>query len=129
MNVTRPLAGGAPGVSGGKRLAPLPCETLEAFEVELVGVELEEIAGRAGDQKPAGLAARASGLKHLAKLGDEDLKGLGRRLWWLGAPQLVDQTIARDDLVGAEEKGCEQRALLGSPQGKRLVVIASLEWP
>jgi hypothetical protein len=44
------------------RLAALAHETLEALEVELFGLNLEQIAGRAGDEDPPGLAARAVGL-------------------------------------------------------------------
>ena len=43
-------------------------EAPEALEIELLGIELEDVTGRAGDEKLVGLAARAVGLQHLAKL-------------------------------------------------------------
>jgi hypothetical protein len=40
------------------------------------------------------------------------VQGRGSRFRWAPAPELVDQTVARDDLVRPDEQGSEQRLLV-----------------
>ena len=72
--------------------------------VQLGRVDPQDIAGRAGDEPALAELLAQRGDIHLDALGDRR----GRRL----APQLVDQLLARDDLVGVEQQDREQRALL-----------------
>ena len=111
-------------------VAALLGQPLEPFEIELLGVEIQQIAGGTGDQDPSRLTRPAPRFEHLAKLGDVNLKGLGRRRGCLPAPQLIDQAIARDHLVRVEEEQREKRALLGAAQAERpIVLVADLQRP
>jgi hypothetical protein len=79
-------------------LARLGHESLEPEQVELGFVEDEGVARSAGDKpRPAEL---------LPQLGDIDLNRLRGRRWRALAPELVDQPVARDDLVRPQEKDC-----------------------
>jgi hypothetical protein len=70
-----------------------------------------------------------SGSSTLPSLGDMGLEGLGGAVGSLFAPQLVDRSIGRDDLVEIEEQDRQQAALLGSLQRKRFTVAMDLERP
>jgi hypothetical protein len=50
-------------------------------------------------------------------------RGRGRPL----APQVVDQAVDRDDVVGVQEQDREERAPLRAPERKRLAVAPDLE--
>ena len=111
---------GTLGIARAQGLAALVGQAPEALEIELLGIELEDVTGRAGDEKLAGLAARAVGLQHLAKLGDMDLKRLGRGLRRGAAPELIDQPVGGHDLVRVQKQDREQAALLLPSQGTDL---------
>ena len=82
----------------------LGLERLEAVEVELAGLDAQQVAGR---PRLDPLAA-----EELAQVGDVDLQRLvdGRRRVLL--PQRVDQPVSRDDAIGVEQQQGQQRALL-----------------
>jgi hypothetical protein len=56
--------------------------------------------------------------RDFAELRDVDLQRVlcGRRE--VLSPQIVDQTVARDDLVGVQEQDCQQRSLLRPSEGR-----------
>ena len=90
-------------------------ERLEAVAIELPGFETEQIARRLRhDQLVVG--ARPARLEQSAQVRDVRLDHVGRRLGSLLAPDVVDQPLARDDLVRAQEQAQEERALLGGSQ-------------
>jgi hypothetical protein len=93
-------------------------EVLETVGVELVGVELELVAGLAGEQ--------ASFAELFAEVGDGVLEDLGGGGWRFFAPELVDQPFAGDDLVGVQQQVGQQRLLLATADGDRPPVIDDL---
>ena len=86
------------------------------MQVELSGREPEQVARRARDDQSVLAIARPRleqppqvrhiGLKHICC-------GVGRPL----APQLVDQPLGRNNLVGVQDENQEQSALLGGADG------------
>ena len=90
--------------------ARLGDERLEAVTVQLAGLQAKQVARRPRDDQPA-LAARLVGLQQPPQVRHVGLDHPGRRLGSLLAPELVDQTLARDDLVRVQEQAEEERAL------------------
>ncbi len=102
-----------------QRRAPLGHETLEAVEVEVVGPELEYVAGRP--------CAQQSLRQHSAKLRHIPLNHLRRRRRNLLAPELVDQRLERERVVRVQEEQGEQRALSSSCERYRAAVLSCLK--
>ncbi len=75
----------------------------EAFSVELVSSNLEDVSRRPRDEQLV-LAARTSGLERLAQMGDIALEHVGGRLRRRCAPQPVDHLVRRKDLVWVEQE-------------------------
>jgi hypothetical protein len=99
--------------------AGLGDQRLEARRVELRRVEAEHVARRAGDEPAvAELAAQARDV-HLDALGDRRRRRL--------APDLVDQPLRRDHVVGVQEQHREQRALLGPAERERATAVGHLQ--
>ena len=100
------------------RLADQP---LEPVHVELIPVETQHITRRLGEDRTAALAERFSQLR------DAHLQGGPAGPRRLLAPQLVDQLIARHDLVRAQQQDRQQRALLRTRERDHGVAIGDLE--
>jgi len=81
-------------ISGGERGGPLGSQALEPHHVDVVGLNVRDVAGRARMQDVRG--------QDLAQLGDMDLDHLRRRLWSVLAPEVLDEPIDRDDATGVE---------------------------
>src|SRR5437867_2374061 len=81
-------------------------QSLEAVEVERVGLNANEIPGRARENS---FAAQC-----LPQARDPDLKRLPRRLGRLLTPQLVDQPVRTDDLTRVKQQVSEDRPLFRS---------------
>ena len=94
---------------------------LEAVEVARVGLDLQQVAGRAGDEHV--------GREHLAQGGHVDLDELGRGGRRPLAPQRVHDPVAQHDLVWAQQQQRQQRALLGRAERERRAVDQRLERP
>ena len=109
------------GRARGKRRVALVDVALEAVEVARVGLDLQHVAGRAGDEH--------AGHEHLAQGGHVDLDELGRGGRRPLAPQLVHDPVARDDLVRAQQQQRQQRALLGRAEQDGHTVDRRLERP
>jgi hypothetical protein len=88
-------------------------------EVEEIGVDLDEIAGRTRAQRGLG--------KRLAQAGDVRLDHLDRRLGRLDAPQAVNEPVHGDDPVQIEQEQREQRPLLRRAQRNGLFPVHDLE--
>ncbi len=106
-------------IAVGKRLAPLSREPLEAAEVDFATVELEDVAGSAGED-----TVRA---KRLPQPRDVALQGGRCRLGGTIAPDVVDQAVARDDLVRMQDEQRQERALLRPAQRRDAAVVFDLE--
>ncbi len=107
-----------------ERAASLLGQVLEALEIELAEADTQEVAGRARDEN----ALVASALPECrAQARDVDLQRVGGARRRPLAPQLVDQRIRRDDLVGAKEEDRKQRALLATAERHLHSVVHSLE--
>jgi hypothetical protein len=79
-------------VPAGGGVTGLGDATLEQRQVELVRGDPQLIAGRPSDQEP--------GLQQPPQLGYVHLQGFLRRRRRVAGPERVDQSVARDNLVG-----------------------------
>ena len=102
------------GLAGRERLPALLEQALEAVEVKVTGSDVQQVAGCLRDEHLGGVA-KVRRLEGLAESGDVDLDELLCGSGWLIPPELVDQPIARHDLVRVQEQHGEQRALLWRP--------------
>ena len=92
--------------------APLLCRKpprvgeclLETSRIDLVGSDVEDVAGRTGVEDVAP--------QHSTQSPDGVLKRRGRRLRRLLAPERVDEPVGRDDSAGLEHEDGEEPALL-----------------
>ena len=109
------LLAGRSGLIGGERLAPPSHKPLEARDVEALRIHAQLVAGRPGDDQAAGLASAAS-VQRFAKPRHCHLERPDRLLAPVTGPELIDQPVARDDLVGMQQEHAEQCPLLGTAQ-------------
>src|SRR5437588_9992003 len=65
--------------------------------------------------------------ERLAQLRDRVLQDLGRRGRWVPVPELVDQPLAREELVRMQEHEGEERLLLAPVQRDRPMLADDLE--
>ena len=103
-----------------ERSPPLGQQPLEAVQVELAGLDVHEVAGRAREEDRVG-AERLAQPRHV------DLDGVARRRRRVLGPQLLDQAIAGDDPVGLQQQDRQQRALLRAAEREPVPVRADLE--
>jgi hypothetical protein len=89
-------------------------------------VEIEAVVGDR-DHVAVGPRGDRVGSQDLAQLVDVALDRVRGRLGRVAAPQLVDQPVARNDLVRAGEEDGQQRALAGAAKGERAAVDTGLE--
>ena len=78
-------------------------QALESMQVELAAFDADHVARLLRDD-------RIVGRKRLPQLRHVVLQGVGRRCGSLFAPQLVDQSVGRDDAVGMCEQQREERS-------------------
>ena len=102
--------GGVGRIAGGERAASLLDKTLEAEEVDGVGIHARRV--------PAGSCHQHVGGERPAKTRNERRERVRCRLWRIVAPQLVDQLVTRDDFVGPQQQQCKQPALPDAPEGE-----------
>ena len=89
------------------------------MEIELVGLDPDDVAGRSGRQHVL--------RKRLAKSRDVDPQRGGGALGRVLAPELVDQPVSGNDLVGVEEEHGEKRTRLAPAQGNLAAFVPHLE--
>src|SRR5262249_8948555 len=82
----------------------------EAVEIEGAALDARHVAGCAGDERVAATEC----LTKLRHADAERGRACSRRLV---APELVDEPVARDDLVGAEKQHGEQPRCFSPPRG------------
>jgi hypothetical protein len=95
-------------------------QPLETVQVQLAGLAVHEVPGRAREQDRVG-AERLTQPRHV------DLDGVARRHRRALGPPLLDQAIAGHDPVGLQQQDGQQRALLRSTERKPVPVRANLE--
>ena len=98
---------------------PLVYQPLEPVEIEPVRLDPDDVAGRSGRQHVL--------RKRLAKSRDVDPQRGGGALGRVLAPELVDQPVGGNDLVGVEEEQGEKRTGLGPTQRNLAVFVPYLE--
>ena len=103
-------------IAGRARLTSLCDEPLEALEVELAGLDAQQVAGRAGDQARLVAGRRTERLPQPRNLVTERVVG---RVGALPGEELADQSLPRDDAVGIEQEERQQRPLLRSSNRDR----------
>jgi hypothetical protein len=94
---------------------------LEAFEVELAVGDANQVAGRPLDDQVAA--------ERLAQLGGVNLERRRGRLRLLDAPQLLDQAVTRDGIVGMQEQKRQEGALLRTSDPHDPAVLLDLQRP
>ncbi len=82
---------------------------LEPPRVDLLGVDLKQVGARTRDQHPGSV-------QRLSQSRDLVVEAVAGRVGGLPAPELVDQPVARDDLVGVEQEKGKQAALFGAAE-------------
>ena len=92
--------GGGDRFTGRERVPPGRDEAFEAFEVELAGLDTEQIAGRTRDEPRLAGGSRRQDLSQARDLIAERVVGGGQALL---REELLDQPLARDDPVRAQE--------------------------
>ena len=90
------------------------------MHVELIGGDLQDVAAGPGEQH---LVA-----ERLAELRDVPLQRLGGGLRRPLAPELLDQALARDELVCPQREDREQFALSAAADDERPIAISDLKW-
>jgi hypothetical protein len=88
-------------------------------EVERIGLDTDEVARGSGRQYVLG--------KRLSKSRDVDPQCLGGSLRRALAPQLVDQPVGGNDLVGVEKEHGEKRTRLAPAHGNLAAFVPHLE--
>jgi hypothetical protein len=100
-------------------------QRFETARIEAFGRDAQDVARCPGREKlvvgPVG--EQASELRHVAV---QD--GVHRRRGVV-APELLDEPLARDDLVRVQDKKGEQRALLRAAERQRALRLCGLERP
>src|SRR5262249_6423939 len=117
-----PIATAPPEVvAAGSEIARLPHQCAEPLRVELTALDVKQVA-----RWPRHDRVRAQHPAQLRDVGLHDLSGRrGRSL----PPELVDQTLTRDDLVRMEQKHAEKRAELRSLDQGPMGAADELERP
>ena len=110
----------ARGVSRSRGCSSACHQCLETVQIELLGLELDDVAGgarhdgRGPERFPQG---RDVALQH-------DLDGPRGIL----TPELVDDAVRRHDLICVQEQEREHRALLRAAESQRPSAVPCLEW-
>ena len=106
-------------VGAAERLRRLGRPPLEADEVQALGLDVQDVAGRAG--------LDLLRTEQLAELRNLPLNLRHRRHRWLPRVQVVGEPLDRDDPVGGQEQDPECGALLRPGKRDRPVVVHDLE--
>ena len=110
MELLGALARAAPGLMD---------EPLEAGQVGLLRPDVKHVSGRPGGEPVVA--------QLLAQSRDMHLEALGRRGRRLVAPQLVDQAVGGEHLIGVQQEEGQERARLDSAERERPALLNHFE--
>jgi hypothetical protein len=113
--------GGLPRTVRRQLVPGLREEPFEPVRVEPVGVELQAVPVLPGDDQVAAAGQRLAQPRHM------DLDGLGRRGGRVLAPELLDQPVGAERLVGVQHQHGEQRTLLAPSERDFTALVEDLE--
>jgi hypothetical protein len=102
-------------------VARLGQQRLEALEVKLARLDAQQVTRRPRDHTLLTQLLAQPRHIHLDALGDRDRRCL--------SPQLVDQPVGADDLVGVQQQDGQERPLLTAAERERRPVLDNLQWP
>jgi hypothetical protein len=94
-------------------------QSLEAFEVEVAGLDVEHVTAR--------LPLERFGTEEPAERVNLVLKRRARRPGGFVPPEVIDEVVLREWLIGVQEQEPEKRPLLRSRHGEEHAVPANLE--
>jgi hypothetical protein len=109
-------------VTGGQRRPTLAGQPLERGQVELLGAEVAQVAGRPCAQQATGRPPGLAGLQDLAEVGHVDLQAVPGGLGAVLAPQLVDQPLDRHHPAGVQQQHGQEGPLLGAAKRQPLAL-------
>ncbi len=115
---------GARSITGGERLVPLHDKPLEPLEVELPRLDPQEVAGSARHQS---WRIHRNRPEHLPQPGNVVAERMVGRVDALADEQFLDQILAWDDAVRAQQKKRQERTLLWTADWDRHAVHANRE--
>ena len=113
----QPRGGGR--VTHRQRLAPFTGKPLESMRIDLLRVHAQQVAGRARDNRVRP--------QQLAQPRDVDVHRLDGRLGQILSPQLVDEPVGGDELVGIHQQDRQQGTLSHSSERERPGIAAHLQ--
>jgi len=120
--------GGAVRVAGGELIAAGGHEVLESVGVEVLALDRQLVAALARhDRARAGVVVTPSRRERLSQSRDLDVQELGGRGRRPLAPQLVDQPVRGERLVGVQQQQGEQRSLPAPAERNRPALVEDLE--
>ena len=124
----RPLErrNGALRATGCQLAAPLGDQPLEPVRVQGLRVKLQLVATLTRDEKVSGGTAVLTG-ERPAQTRDARVHRLGSTPRGALTPQLVDQPIGTERLVGMQQQQPEQRPLLDAPKRNRPAIIENFK--
>ena len=96
------------------------------MRVEALGIERQLVAALARDDH-AGRAVAGLTRQRLAQAGDLHLHRLGGVGGWTLPPELVDQTVRAERLVGVQQEQRQERPLLAAAERDRVALLEDLE--
>jgi hypothetical protein len=95
--------------------------------IQILSSDHQPVPRGLSDQHPRRRPGWATRLQRPAQVGDVGLQRGGRLRRWLLAPQLLDQPVQRDYLVGVHQEHRQQSALLGSSQLHQMLAVQDLQ--
>ena len=126
QGAAKPLRG-TRGVAAEQGVLPGFHLPLESIGVESLGLDDQRIAAGAGRQHLAGSAARAFRLQCGAQPRDVHLQGVGGSPRRPAVPNLFDQQIGGDRLVGVDQEDPQQGPLLRRIKGQGMSPVTHFQ--
>jgi hypothetical protein len=113
----------------GRRTCHLFEQASEPVRIDLPAVDRQNVTRRASLYDGGSFAGAPRGLQALAEGGHEAVECRDRRRGRRLAPQPIDQSVGRDDLVGPQDQERKQRPAAPAGQGHGPISVEDLQWP